>query len=191
MFSHFPDGKYYNFFCITSLPLAFTRWVQSTFSSHCPLSSKQRHWLTSAKVTIFSIEKYQESQELNLWQLGPEASILTIVLRCQLSQHHCHHSSQTLLFCFKVMLMRKFTSCCLSLRWKKRHQFDPSLTSDALWGPRREFFPHLSEFVKGTQKLPGESLSLSWNKWTFNDVKVFWRSQIRIDRQTCKPVTIF
>ena len=136
----FRMGSIISFFGITSLPLAFTRWVQSTFSSHCPLSSKQRHWLTSAKVTIFSFEKYHESQELNLWQLGPEASILTIVLSCQLSQHHCHHLSPSLLFCFKVMLMRKFTSCCLSLRWKKRHQFDPSLASDALWGPRREVF---------------------------------------------------
>ena len=30
------------FACGTSLPLASTRWVQSTFSSNCPLSSKQR-----------------------------------------------------------------------------------------------------------------------------------------------------
>ena len=28
-------------FCSPSLPLARTRWVRSTFSSHCPLSSKQ------------------------------------------------------------------------------------------------------------------------------------------------------
>ena len=33
-------------FCSTSLPLASTRWVQSTFSSLCPFSSKQRRRLT-------------------------------------------------------------------------------------------------------------------------------------------------
>ena len=30
-------------FCSTDLPLARTRWVQSTFSSPCPLSSNQHH----------------------------------------------------------------------------------------------------------------------------------------------------
>ena len=44
-------------FC-TSLPLASTTWVWSTFSSHCPFSSYLRHWLTSATSTIFSSEKY-------------------------------------------------------------------------------------------------------------------------------------
>ena len=40
-------------FCCTILPLASTRRVQSTYSSHWPLSSKQRDWLTSATLTIF------------------------------------------------------------------------------------------------------------------------------------------
>ena len=30
-----------SFFCSSSLPLASARWVRSTFSSHCPLSSNQ------------------------------------------------------------------------------------------------------------------------------------------------------
>ena len=58
-------------FCSTSLPLASTRRVQSTYSSHCPLSSKQRDWLTSATLTIFEPGK-----------LGPESSMLTINLWC-------------------------------------------------------------------------------------------------------------
>ena len=40
-------------FCGTGLPLASSR---SAFSSHCPLSSRQRCWLTSAMLTIFSSE---------------------------------------------------------------------------------------------------------------------------------------
>ena len=44
------------FFCSTSFRLASTRWVCSTFSSHGSLS-KQRCWLTSATLTIFSSEK--------------------------------------------------------------------------------------------------------------------------------------
>ena len=43
-------------FCSAILPLVSTRWVQSTFSSLCPLSSKQRRWLTSVTSTIFSSE---------------------------------------------------------------------------------------------------------------------------------------
>ena len=47
-------------FCFTNLPQARIRWVRSTFSSHCPLSSKQRCccWLSLASSTIiFSSEK--------------------------------------------------------------------------------------------------------------------------------------
>ena len=40
-----------------SLSLTNTRWVRSTFSSRCSLSSKQRCWLSSATTTIFSFEK--------------------------------------------------------------------------------------------------------------------------------------
>ena len=47
---------YVNFFCITSFPLASTWWVRSTFSSHHPLSSKQRCWLTSAALTIYPLK---------------------------------------------------------------------------------------------------------------------------------------
>ena len=35
-------------FFSTSFPLVRTRWVWSTFTSLCSLSSKQRHWLTPA-----------------------------------------------------------------------------------------------------------------------------------------------
>ena len=44
------------FFCSTSLPLASNRWVWSTFSSRCPLSSKHGRRLTSVTSTIFSYE---------------------------------------------------------------------------------------------------------------------------------------
>ena len=41
-------------FCSTGLPLARTRLIRSTFSSHCPLFSNPRHWLTSATLIIIS-----------------------------------------------------------------------------------------------------------------------------------------
>ena len=63
-------------------PLASTRRVRSTFSSHCPLSSNQRHWLTSSMSVIFSSEFCCECWESHPGQLGPEASMLTIVLCC-------------------------------------------------------------------------------------------------------------
>ena len=42
-----------NLFCSTGLPLARTKWVWSTFSTPCPLSSNQGGWLTSATSIIF------------------------------------------------------------------------------------------------------------------------------------------
>ena len=39
------------------LLLASTRWVRSTFSSHCSLSPYQGRWLTSTMPLIFSSEK--------------------------------------------------------------------------------------------------------------------------------------
>ena len=54
----------------TCLPLARTRWVWSTFSSHSPLSSHQRHWLTFAASTLFPLQKIWVCWELNLGQLG-------------------------------------------------------------------------------------------------------------------------
>ena len=59
-----------NFFCRTGFPLARTRWVQSIFSSHCPLSSNQCHWLTSATLIIFPPEVFWECWELNLGLLS-------------------------------------------------------------------------------------------------------------------------
>ena len=41
---------------VCSLTLVSTRWQWSKFSSHCPLSSNQRCWLTSATSTIFSFK---------------------------------------------------------------------------------------------------------------------------------------
>ena len=57
-------------FCSTDLPLARTRWVQSRFSSHCPLSSHQRSWLTSETSIISSLKVFWERWELNLGPLG-------------------------------------------------------------------------------------------------------------------------
>ena len=39
---NFQDDPILNFFCGNGLPLARARWVQSTFSCHCPLSFDQR-----------------------------------------------------------------------------------------------------------------------------------------------------
>ena len=43
-------------FCSTGLPQAKTRWVQSKFSSHCPLSSNRGRWLTSATSIFFPLK---------------------------------------------------------------------------------------------------------------------------------------
>ena len=67
-------------FCSTSLPLVSTKWFQSTFSSHCLLTSRQRHWLTSAMSIFFHLKFFGECWESNQGQLGLEASMLTIVL---------------------------------------------------------------------------------------------------------------
>ena len=54
-------------FCSTCLPLARTR---STFSSHCPLSSNQCRWLTSAISVIFPLKFFWECRESNPWLMG-------------------------------------------------------------------------------------------------------------------------
>ena len=46
-----------NIFFRTGLPLASSKWVRSTFSSHPPLSSKQHIWLATATYIIFSSEQ--------------------------------------------------------------------------------------------------------------------------------------
>ena len=61
-------SRYY--FCSTGLPLTRTRWVWSTFSSHCTLSSNQRWWLTSATLIIFLLKKFQECWKSNPGLLG-------------------------------------------------------------------------------------------------------------------------
>ena len=53
------------FYCSTGLPLARTRSVWSTFSSHFSLSSKQRRWLTSATLTTVSSENVSQK----VWSL--------------------------------------------------------------------------------------------------------------------------
>ena len=44
------------FFCSNGLPLASTRWVQSTLSSHFSLSSNLGHWLTSATLFFYFVK---------------------------------------------------------------------------------------------------------------------------------------
>ena len=46
--------------CSTGIPLARSRRVQSTYLSHCPLSSYLRGRLTSAKWIISHLKKFQE-----------------------------------------------------------------------------------------------------------------------------------
>ena len=43
--------------CLGILFLFYSRWVQSTFSSHCPLSSNQCRWLTSETTIVFPLRK--------------------------------------------------------------------------------------------------------------------------------------
>ena len=70
------------FFCIPGLPLARTRWVRLTFSSHSPLSSKQHCWLTSATSIIFHFNELREwwesNSELQPGAAGWEASMLPL-----------------------------------------------------------------------------------------------------------------
>ena len=73
-------SKFVDYFCSTSLSLASTKWVRSTFSSHCPLSSKPCHRLTPATSTIFSPEFFWQCWESNPGQLGLKACKLTILL---------------------------------------------------------------------------------------------------------------
>ena len=64
------------FFCSASLPLACTRWVQSTLSSHCPLSSKQ-----------FNLNNiYNFSSEKNSVKLGIEPGAAGSRSKCA---NHC------------------------------------------------------------------------------------------------------
>ena len=72
-------------FCSTSLPLASTRLVHSTFSSHCLLSSKQHRWIISAATTNFSSQIFLGMLGIEPGQVTAEASMLTIVLCCPLS----------------------------------------------------------------------------------------------------------
>ena len=53
-------------FCSSSLPLASTKWVKSTFSSLCPLSSYQRRQWISATLKI----NFQQRQESSPRLLG-------------------------------------------------------------------------------------------------------------------------
>ena len=48
-------------FCRTSLPLASARYVRPTFARHCPLSSKQCSWLTSATSTFLFLWNFSGS----------------------------------------------------------------------------------------------------------------------------------
>ena len=64
-------------FCSAGLSLARTRWVRSTFSSHCPLSSNQCRWLMQQHQQFFLWN--------NFWNAGNgtraaewEASILPL-----------------------------------------------------------------------------------------------------------------
>ena len=59
---------YKSFFCSNRLPQASTRWLQSTFTSHCPLSSKQHRWLTSASSTIYFSEKNLGTLGIDPWE---------------------------------------------------------------------------------------------------------------------------
>ena len=55
-----------------------TRWVQSTFSSHCLLSSGQPHLLTAATSIIFSSEFFLVMLGIKLGAAGWEANILPL-----------------------------------------------------------------------------------------------------------------
>ena len=50
--------------CSTSLPLARTRWVRSTFLSRCTLSLQQWRWLTSATLIAFLSERMLGMQRI-------------------------------------------------------------------------------------------------------------------------------
>ena len=72
------------FFVVLAYPKVGTRWIRSTFSSHCQLSSNQHRWLTSGTSIIYSSEMFWKCWESNPGQQGPQASMLTNVLCCPL-----------------------------------------------------------------------------------------------------------
>ena len=69
---------------VLACPKVGTRWIRSTFSSHCQLSSYQHRWLTSGTPIIYSSEMFWKCWESNPEQQGPQASMLTNVLCCTL-----------------------------------------------------------------------------------------------------------
>ena len=89
--------SYQNIFSYsTSLPLASTRYVWSAFSSHCPLPSKQCHWLTWAISTIFFSEMFWECWELNLGQLSQEQVRLPLCYAVLLNTQLIHQTLEVL-----------------------------------------------------------------------------------------------
>ena len=55
------------------MSLARTRWFWSTFSSHYPLSSNQRRWLTSATSIIFPLKNFRGIEPgSNGWEVSME-----------------------------------------------------------------------------------------------------------------------
>ena len=65
--------------CCTGLPFSRTSWVWSTFSSHCPLSYNQRHWLTSATSTIVTLKIFGNAGNW-LWGFLVRSEYATSVL---------------------------------------------------------------------------------------------------------------
>ena len=91
---------YWAGFCCTGLPLASTRWILSTFLSHCPGYSNKSSWLTSADSIIFPLNKFWECWQQNLGHLGQKTSTLEPLCYAALAEYnvsllflpHCHHS---------------------------------------------------------------------------------------------------
>ena len=73
---------FFKILCSTSLPLASTRWVRSTFSSHCPLSSRHVPLINLSNIDNFCqiAEIILGTLRIEPTYLGPEARILTAVL---------------------------------------------------------------------------------------------------------------
>ena len=66
------------FFVVVLFPLAWTRWVGSTFSSLCPLSSYQRPWFNLCNINNFSSEKKLGRLRIKPGAAGWEASMLPL-----------------------------------------------------------------------------------------------------------------
>ena len=131
----------------TGLPLATTRWVRATFSSHCPLSSNQCCWLTSALSIIFPLKFFGNAvnQTWGCWVRSKYSTSLCYAAPPRKHNAWWQHQSQ----------MKDVSFCTIKLILScKKHSWLLSVTADGA------SFKNI--------------LATSTNRATFNVAKMFF-----------------